>query len=234
MPSKPESAMFEELEIALSEPQSKKIVSGGSIQLKSHQMGKGARILVSRAKARKLKSAMRKGRGGRLKLSAEELAVNGEGLFDTLKKGWALLKKSGLARDALKLAGKTVLPAIATAYGGPMAGVKVKALADKYVDKGVDALGNVAGFGMDVRGPANRGSFRPRGQLANFSGFLSTANPAMSPPVAYVPDASMARYYPKGMTPGAVLNMDPMMRTGQGFRPAGHRSRGSGFKPAMR
>jgi hypothetical protein len=219
--SKPEAVMFEEVRLALNEPQSKKVISGGSVQLRHGQMGVGPAIKLHKKNARKLKAAIRSNKGARLKLSPEELMVNGDGLFDVLKQGWKLLKKSGLARDALKLAGKTVLPAIATAFGGPAAGAAVSGVTSKYTDKVVDSVGNVAGFGMRKGVP-----YRPRGQLSNYSSILSPDNPAMHPSVASVPDQSMARYFPRG------VSQSGMLQTGGSFMPAGYRRAGRGFRPA--
>jgi len=176
--------MLEEIKLELSQPQVKKLATGGIVQIKPAMVGKGMPLYVEKKTASKIRRAAMKGKGARLKLSPME--IEGSGLFDVIKKGWNALKKSGVVRPVLKAAAKTVLPALATAVGGPGAGATVAGITGKFADKAVDKLGDVAGFGMKkTRGTTSHASgirgkgVRARGVKGGGDGALVQA-PAMN------------------------------------------------------
>lgn len=237
------SDLLSELKMSVSETQGKKLMKGQSIQLHPSQVGVGpVAIKLDSKKVKKILRATQKGKGIRMTLSPHEMQMNGEGLFDWIKKGAQWLKDNNLIRPLLKAGVKNVLPLAAGVFGGPAAATAVSSVADKYGDSVVDKAGDVLGFGMKGKGKGAKGKSRkvaapapkpkapattPRAPrvtaLDNMSNFIIPSAPASHPPVPSVPDQSLSRVFPKGMSESGMLKVE-----GAGAR----RMRGKSFKLA--
>ena len=226
--------LVSELQVAVSDTQGKKLMRGGSIQLSPHQVGVGpVSIKMDAKKVKKILRATQKGKGVRVSLSPQEVEMNGEGLWDLIKKGAKWLKDNNLIRPLLKAGAKTVLPLAAGVFGGPAASAAVSSVADQYADSAVDKAGDVLGFGVrGARGKARKtqsgGALKrapktprePKRQVAtaldNNSNFIIPSAPASHPPAPSVPDQSMARY-----ETGAMMRGGSFKLAGSSFKLAG-------------
>lgn len=161
--------ILEELRVNLSEPQIKKLVKGQAVQLKANMVGSGIPLALDKRNARKIKRAVAQGKGARLRMAPHE--IDGSGLWDFIKKAVKVVNKVIPIKDIAKSAAKVVLPAVATAVGGPGAGAVVSNVVDKYGDKAIDTVANVAGLGVRARG-LGRG-VRARGMKKSEGGALT-------------------------------------------------------------
>jgi len=148
-------AILEELKVELSEPQIKKLVKGQAVQLKPHMIGKGIPLALDKRNARKIKRAVMQGKGARLRMMPHE--IDGSGLWKFIKKAVRLVNKVIPIKDIAKSAAKVVLPAVATAVGGPAAGAVVSNVPEKYGDKVIDVVAEQAGLGVRARGVRAKG-----------------------------------------------------------------------------
>lgn len=237
--------LISELKVAVSEPQGKKLMAGGSIQLAPHQVNVGpSSIKMDAKKVKKILRAAQRGKGIRMALSPHELQMNGEGLFDLIKKGAKWLKDNNLIRPILKAGVKNVLPLAAGLVGGPGAAAAVSSVADKYGDQAVDKIGDVVGFGTKKQKGkgVKRGGVKPKVVKApssykvapsvdSMSNFIIPAAPASHPVAPSVPDQSMARLFPRGMSETGMMVQGGAMR-GKSFKLAGSSFKlaGSSFK----
>jgi len=207
----------EELKVALSGGQIRKLAKGGVVQIKPTMVGSGVSLKLDPKKARKIMRRAGNNKGIRLQMTEDE--IMGSGLWDLIKSGLRAVNKVIPLRGIAKAAAKTVLPALATAVGGPAAGASVASLTQKYGDKVIDAVGDATGFGVMARGVVKGGRVGAKKQprvksvvADNSSYFIPAQSPAMHPVAAYVPDQSMKMSKPLLYS-----------RTGGGVLPAGMR-----------
>ena len=238
--------LMEDLQVAVSEPQGRKLMKGQSIQLSAHQVGGQipSTIKVDAKKAKKIMRAIQRGRGARMSLSPQEMEMNGAGLWDIIKKGAKWLKDNNLIRPVLKAGARVGLPLIAGIVSGPAGAAATSAAVEKYGDDVISKVGNTVGFGMKGKGmkggammkkrkapakaPAAKAPrARPIPQLSNSSFFLTPISAASNPPAASVPDQSMARLFPRGVSKTGTQVVE-----GAGFRGGSFRQMGSSFKPS--
>lgn len=172
----PKKIELEPVSLGLTKPQLRKLHKGQCCQLKPDQMRGGSiTLMLSRGKVRKIRTAHKKSKGLRLKMTPDEIEQSGEGfkeimknVGEKIKKG---IKKAGpYIRKGLTEAVKVGLPALAVAVGQPELALPAKVLADTVAKKAVDKLGDVAGFGM-----------KRKRLKDDYSNFQASDHPAMSP-----------------------------------------------------
>lgn len=196
-----------EVKVDLSERNLARIRNGHTIQLKASQIGGGGTTLkVNDELAKRVAAAMKKQKGVKIHLSAQEIEASGLRLRDVGR----ALKQMGRAynrqvkpvvgpiiRDVLTQITKKGLPAAAIAMGQPELAAPAALLADKYAASAVNALGDATGgFGVKakarkttkpkaaktVAGVAGMGAAKRAVKYdGNMSGFLPGNHPAMWP-----------------------------------------------------
>jgi hypothetical protein len=241
--------LMEELNVSLSDAQAKKLMKGGTIQLSPAQFAGPGKLLMDKKKAKKLMRAVQKGKGMRVSLSPSEIeTIQGAGLWDLIKKGAQWIKDSGVLRPILKAGAKTLIPLAAGVFGGPAGAAAATAATQKYADDVVDKAGDVLGFGMKggalkggmvkgkgMKGGAMKGRKKapkrvaPRPalakaipQLSNNSNFITPVSASSNPPMAQVPDQSIARVFPRGVSKTGTQIIEGAGMRGGSFKPAGY------------
>ena len=229
--------LVSELKVAVSDTQAKKLMSGGAIQLAPHQVNVGpSSIKMDAKKVKKIMRAAQKGKGIRMAMSPQELQMNGDGLWDLLKSGAKWLRDNNLIRPLLKAGVKTVLPIAAGVFGGPAGAAAATSVTQKYGDEAVDKVGDLVGFGLkggavkrQKKGKARKTavpkvpnvSLPPvRPQLDNSQLLIPPTSAAYNPP-PQMPDQSVARFFPRGMSRDGVVQTGAGLRGGS-FKLAGY------------
>jgi hypothetical protein len=190
-----------EVKVDLSERNLARIRNGHTIQLKASQIGGGTKIQVNDELAKRVATAMKKNKGVKIQLSAQEIEASGLKLRDVgralQKMGKAYNRKvkpvvGPIIRDVMTQVVKKGLPAAAIAMGQPELAAPAALLADKYAASAVNALGDATGgFGVKAKarkttrakGPSKPPAVPKRAITydENMSGFLPANHPAMWP-----------------------------------------------------
>ncbi len=228
--------LMQELNVSLSDTQAKKLMKGGTIQLNPAQFAGPGKLLMDKKKAMKLMRAVQKGKGMRVSLTPQEIeTMRGAGLWDLIKKGAKWLKDNNLIRPILKAGVKYALPLAAGVFGTPAAAAAVTTVTEKYGDDAVDKIGDTLGFGFrggaamkgKMKGGAMKGkmkgrakvvggamksqapskmTYKPIPQLDNSALLLPPVSAAMNPVQGTLPDQSLARLFPRGMSKSGMLS----------------------------
>ena len=191
----------------LTTPQLRKLHKGETVQLKHEHIGEGLKIHLAHGKIKKMLTAKRNKKGMRLKMTPEEVEMNGHGIFDFIKKvahkvgSFVKNDVAPVAKSAYKGYQKYVKPVVgpairkglakalpvavaaaATMLGQPELAIPAAAFASKIATPLVDTVGNVSG----AYGLKHKKRFHLREDSATM---VHSRHPAMNP-VLPLPDFS--------------------------------------------
>jgi hypothetical protein len=229
---------YAELHANITTPQIRKLAKGENIQLKHEQIGHGLKIHLSHGMVKKMMNAKKKMRGTRLKMSPEEIHMNGEGIFKNIKKAANKVGKfvknnvvpvakkvysgyqkhikpivSPLIREGLTKALPIAVGAAATALGQPELAVPAAAIASRISSPLVNSIGNATGaYGLKK---PRRKRFVLR---TDRSTMVHSYHPAMTPALP-LPDFSKPDYQFNG---GRLTHYKQRPTRGGSFMPAGY------------
>ncbi len=140
--------MYKQIKLNITEAQAKKALNGKSFRVNPAQIGSGSTFVsLHPLNVKAVEKAVLKGSGFTLHLSPGELAdtahrMDGAGfwgnLWGGLKKGWRVLKDTGIAT---KLADAAVAPL--AAYAGPQTAIAGRQLFKAVTGAGVAGVGRM-------------------------------------------------------------------------------------------
>lgn len=154
---------MEDITLDLSPQQLKKLSKKMAVQVKHSMMGKGIKLKVSPTTAKKIKKAQRLNKGCRLCLTEEEMNASGiKEILASAKKFYTEKVRPVIGpsirkglKTGLKTGAKSGLAALGELSGQPEVVASIRALnplIDRYIDKGVDYVGDTSGaFGLGKR-----------------------------------------------------------------------------------
>lgn len=231
------------MKVDLTKKQAEQLLEGKSVIVRPAQMGKGLPLHLKTDKLKKMRASKKDGKSYRLKLDEDEIELDGDGLWDWIKKAAKTVFKGAkkIAKPLLRAAIPVIQQGVAAKVGakyGDVAGDVAGQLSGNLLEQQTRGSGMRHGQGMRFGGAlgmvgnpsltTKQGAVRMTG-TDNYSHLLSTHNPAMRPPTDKVADHSMARFIQTGMPMELAGRQKPqpvaMFRKGSGIVPAGYRLR---------
>lgn len=233
------------MKLDLTKKQAEDLLEGKSVTIKPLQMGKGLPLHLKTDKVKKMNSAKKDGKSYRLKLDEEEIELDGDGLWDWIKKGAKAVFKVGktVAKPLLRVAAPLIQQKIGQKVGakyGDAAGDIAGQLTGSLIEQQTRGRGMRQGQGMRFGGALGMvgnpplqykasGEFRSAATTDNYSPLIASHNVALNPIADKVADHSMARFVHTGMPLSLAGRQKPqdvaMFRKGSGIVPAGYRIR---------